>query len=114
MQDPLQALYTGGTVFHVFTGESAVSPAAARDMVRRVTGRFRLPYITLSPSFSICPSHGYLSGEHFVCPKCGGKAEVYSRIVGYMRPVSQWNDGKREEFADRKLFDHRIVHETAI
>ena len=114
MQDPLQALYTGGTVFHVFTGESAVSPAAARDMVRRVTGRFRLPYITLSPSFSICPSHGYLSGEHFICPKCGGKAEVYSRIVGYMRPVSQWNDGKREEFADRKLFDHRIVHETAI
>ena len=114
MHDPLQALYTGGTVFHVFTGESAVSPAAARDMVRRVTGRFRLPYITLSPSFSICPSHGYLSGEHFVCPKCGGKAEVYSRIVGYMRPVSQWNDGKREEFADRKLFDHRIVHETAI
>ena len=114
MQDPLQALYTGGTVFHVFTGESAVSPAAARDMVRRVTGRFRLPYITLSPSFSICPSHGYLSGEHFVCPKCGGKAEVYSRIVGYMRPVSQWNDGKREEFADRKLFDRRIVHETAI
>ena len=114
MQDPLQALYTGGTVFHVFTGESAVSPAAARDMVRRVTGRFRLPYITLSPSFSICPSHGYLSGEHFVCPKCGGKAEAYSRIVGYMRPVSQWNDGKREEFADRKLFDRRIVHETAI
>ena len=114
MQDPLQALYTGGTVFHVFTGESAVSPAAARDMVRRVTGRFRLPYITLSPSFSICPSHGYLSGEHFICPNCGGKAEVYSRIVGYMRPVSQWNDGKREEFADRKLFDHRIVHETAI
>ena len=114
MQDPLQALYTGGTVFHVFTGESAVSPAAARDMVRRVTSRFRLPYITLSPSFSICPSHGYLSGEHFICPKCGGKAEVYSRIVGYMRPVSQWNDGKREEFADRKLFDRRIVHETAI
>ena len=114
MQDPLQALYTGGTVFHVFTGESAVSPAAARDMVRRVTGRFRLPYITLSPSFSICPSHGYLSGEHFVCPKCGGKAEVYSRIVVDRRPVSQWNDGKREEFADRKLFDHRIVHETAI
>lgn len=114
MQDPLQALYTGGTVFHVFTGESAVSPEAARNMVRRVTGRFRLPYITLSPSFSICPSHGYLSGEHFACPKCGSKAEVYSRIVGYMRPVNQWNDGKREEFADRKLFDRRIVNETAM
>ena len=75
MQDPLQALYTGGTVFHVFTGESAVSPAAARDMVRRVTGRFRLPYITLSPSFSICPSHGYLSGEQYTCPICGKPAK---------------------------------------
>lgn len=113
-QDPLQTLYTGGTVFHVFTGESAVSPAAAKNMVRKVTGTFRLPYITLSPSFSICPSHGYLSGEHFTCPECGSKSEVYSRIVGYMRPVSQWNDGKREEFADRKLFDRRVAGVEAV
>ena len=112
LQDPLQTLYTGGTVFHVFTGDSAISAEAAKRMVRRVTGRFRLPYITLSPSFSVCPSDGYMPGEHFTCPKCGATAEVYSRIVGYMRPVSQLNDGKREEFAARKLFDRRIVGET--
>lgn len=110
MQDELQTLYTGGTVFHVFTGESAMTPEAAKQMVRRVTDRFRLPYVTLSPSFSVCPSHGYIAGEHFTCPKCGARAEVFSRIVGYMRPVSQWNDGKREEFADRKLFDRSVLH----
>ncbi len=114
LQDPLQTLYTGGTVFHVFTGEQAVSPAAAKNMIRKVTSTFRLPYVTLSPSFSICPSHGHLSGEHFTCPHCGSRAEVYSRIVGYMRPVSQWNDGKREEFADRRLFDRRIVENEAV
>lgn len=109
MQDELQALYTGGTVFHVFTGESAMTAEAAKQMVRRVTDNFRLPYITLSPSFSVCPSHGYLAGEHFTCPKCGAGSEIYSRIVGYMRPVSQWNDGKREEFAERKLFDRSVL-----
>lgn len=114
MQDSLQTLYTGGTVFHVFTGESTISADAAKNMVRKVTSTFRLPYITLSPSFSICPSDGYISGEHFTCPKCGSKTEVYSRIVGYMRPVSQWNDGKREEFKARKLFDKRIVDEKAV
>lgn len=83
---------------------------AAKQMVRRVTDNFRLPYVTLSPSFSVCPSHGYIAGEHFTCPKCGAKSEVFSRIVGYMRPVSQWNDGKREEFAERKLFDRSVLN----
>lgn len=96
MQDPLQALYTGGTVFHVFTGESAVSPAAARDMVRRVTGRFRLPYITLSPSFSICPSHGYLSGEPFRLSQMrrqGGSIQPYRRIHAPGKPVERRETG---------------------
>lgn len=108
-QDQLQTLYTGGTVFHVFTGESRISAQSAKNMIRKVTSTFRLPYITLSPSFSICPSHGYIAGEHFNCPKCGASSEVYSRIVGYMRPVSQWNNGKRAEFDDRRLFDKSIV-----
>lgn len=110
-QDGLQTLYTGGTVFHVFTGEQHISARAAKNMVRKVTANFRLPYITLSPSFSICPSHGYVAGEHFNCPKCGAASEVYSRIVGYMRPVSQWNNGKRAEFDDRKLFDKSVAEE---
>lgn len=105
IQDSLQTLYTGGTVFHVFSGEDSISPQAAKNMVRRVTNNFRLPYITLTPSFSVCPSDGYLAGEHPRCPKCGEETEVYSRIVGYMRPVSQWNDGKQEEFKQRKLFN---------
>ncbi len=104
LQDNLQTLYTGGTVIHTFTGESQMTAAAAKNFIRKVTSRFRLPYITISPSFSICPEHGYIAGEHFKCPKCGTKCEVYSRIVGYMRPVSQWNEGKQEEFSDRKLF----------
>ena len=113
-QDQLQALYTGGTVFHVFTGESRISAQAAKNMVRKVTSAFRLPYITLSPSFSICPSHGYIAGEHFNCPKCGSPSEVYSRIVGYMRPVSQWNNGKRAEFDDRKLFDKSVIEKVPV
>lgn len=104
LQDNLQTLYTGGTVIHTFTGESQMTAAAAKNFIRKVTSRFRLPYITISPSFSICSEHGYIAGEHFKCPKCGTKCEVYSRIVGYMRPVSQWNEGKQEEFSDRKLF----------
>ena len=92
-----------------YTNSTHLPAQAAKQMVRRVTDTFRLPYITLSPSFSICPSHGYMAGEHFICPKCGAKSEVFSRIVGYMRPVSQWNDGKREEFADRKLFDRSVL-----
>lgn len=113
-QDKLQTLYTGGTVFHVFTGEQQTSAQAAKNMVRKVTSTFRLPYITLSPSFSICPSHGYIAGEHFKCPHCGASSEVYSRIVGYMRPVSQWNNGKRAEFDDRKLFDKSVREKESV
>lgn len=104
LQDGLQTLYTGGTVLHTFTGEKELTAASAKNYIRKVTDNFRLPYITLSPSFSVCPSHGYMSGEHFECPHCGVRSEVFSRIVGYMRPVSQWNSGKSAEFKDRLLF----------
>ena len=105
LQDDLQTKYTGGTVLHLFTGEKNMPGIAAKNLIRKITSRFRLPYITISPTFSICPSHGYVAGEHFKCPECESDCEVYSRIVGYMRPVNQWNDGKRQEFKDRKLFD---------
>jgi len=104
-QDELQTKYTGGTVLHLFTGEKNMPSSAAKNLIRKITSKFRLPYITISPTFSICPSHGYISGEYFKCPKCESNCEVYSRIVGYMRPVNQWNDGKQQEFKDRKLFD---------
>lgn len=103
-QDDLQTLYTGGTVLHIFTGEDNMPGAAAKNIIRKITSSFHLPYLTISPTFSICPSHGYIRGEHFRCPVCGSESEVYSRIVGYLRPVSQWNDGKRQEFNDRVLF----------
>ncbi|MCB8963682.1 MAG: ribonucleoside triphosphate reductase [Bacteroidales bacterium] len=104
LQDELQTLYTGGTVLHIFTGEQNIPAVSAKNLIRKITSNFHLPYITISPTFSICPSHGYLHGEHHVCPKCQSQCEVYSRIVGYMRPVNQWNEGKQQEFADRKLF----------
>lgn len=104
MQDELQTLYTGGTVMHLFTGETNIPAASAKNLIRKITDNFHLPYVTISPTFSICPSHGYLAGEHFNCPMCERETEVYSRIVGYMRPVKQWNKGKRQEFKDRKLF----------
>jgi anaerobic ribonucleoside-triphosphate reductase len=103
-QDALQAKYTGGTVVHVFLGEAAPDPNSVREFVRKVCQRYRLPYFTLTPTFSICPSHGYLRGSHAVCPQCGSPSEVYSRVVGYLRPVSQWNDGKQAEFAMRTHF----------
>mgnify|MGYP003826782137 FL=1 len=103
-QDELQTLYTGGTVLHIFTGEKAIPAASVKSIVKKIAGRFRLPYFTLSPTFSICPSHGYINGEHFECPECGSTCEVFSRIVGYLRPVSQWNEGKKKEYRDRKLF----------
>ncbi|MEN6494326.1 MAG: ribonucleoside triphosphate reductase [Thermoguttaceae bacterium] len=107
LQDSLQARYTGGTVQHVFLGESVPNPEAVKRFVRKVCEHYRLPYFTLSPTFSICPEHGYLRGETRVCPECGGDTEVYSRVVGYLRPIHQWNAGKQAEFAIRKTY--RIV-----
>ncbi|MGI6340414.1 MAG: ribonucleoside triphosphate reductase [Bacteroidales bacterium] len=103
-QDKLQTLYTGGTVLHIFTGENNIPADSVKNLIRKITAGFHLPYMTLSPTFSICPSHGYVAGEHFKCPDCGKDCEVYSRIVGYLRPVSQWNSGKRQEYKDRVLF----------
>lgn len=106
LQDKIQSEYTGGTVLHGFLGEKVDDPEMAKNMVKKLAGKFHLPYFTLTPTFSICPVHGYLSGEHFYCPKCAVKqpCEVYSRVVGYIRPVTQWNYGKRQEFKERKEF----------
>ena len=114
VQDELQTLYTSGTVFHAFLGEKLPDWKAAASLVRKVAENYRLPYYTLSPTYSVCKNHGYLAGEQPVCPFCGEKAEVYSRIVGYMRPVSQWNEGKREEFRDRRLFDRMITGQESV
>ncbi|MGB9683662.1 MAG: ribonucleoside triphosphate reductase [Candidatus Bathyarchaeales archaeon] len=108
-QDKLQTLYTGGTVFHIYLGERLHSWKAAAELVRKVAWNFRLPYFTLTPTFSVCPTHGYISGEHRQCPKCGANCEVYSRVVGYLRPVDQWNDGKQAEFTIRKTFEKAAV-----
>jgi anaerobic ribonucleoside-triphosphate reductase len=108
-QDRLQTLYTGGTVFHIYLGERLYSWRAAAELVRKVAWNFRLPYFTLTPTFSICPTHGYISGEHKQCPRCGASCEVYSRVVGYLRPVDQWNDGKQAEFAIRRTFEKAVV-----
>jgi anaerobic ribonucleoside-triphosphate reductase len=103
-QDRLQTMYTGGTVFHSFLGERIDDPEMCKLLVKRVTSSVRMPYFTLTPTFSICHNHGYLRGEQIVCPECGERCEVYSRVVGYFRPVQQWNEGKREEFKERKGF----------
>lgn len=105
IQDELQTLYTSGTVFHAFLGEKMPDWKAAAKLVRTIAQNYKLPYYTLSPTYSICKEHGYLSGEHFTCPKCGGTAEVYSRITGYYRPVQNWNEGKLAEYKNRKTYD---------
>jgi ribonucleoside-triphosphate reductase len=108
-QDKLQTLYTGGTVFHIFLGERLHSWKAAAELIKKVAWSSHMPYFTLTPTFSICPTHGYVNGEHKECPTCGEKCEVYSRVVGYLRPVDQWNDGKQAEFAIRKTFEKSTV-----
>lgn len=105
LQDEIQIKYTGGTVFHIFAGERIDDPAAVRQLIKRVCTRYHLPYLTFTPTFSVCPAHGYLKGEHEVCPECKEECEVYSRVVGYLRPVKQWNKGKQAEFSHRKVFN---------
>ena len=105
MEDDLQTLYTSGTVFHAFLGEKLPDWNSAAGLVRKIASNYKLPYFTLSPTYSICREHGYLSGEQYTCPYCGKKTEVYSRITGYYRPVQNWNDGKIQEFKDRKVYD---------
>ena len=105
IQDELQTLYTSGTVFHAFLGEKLPDWSSAAALVKKIAENFRLPYYTLSPTYSICTQHGYIAGEKATCPICGSKTEVYSRITGYYRPVQNWNDGKAQEYKDRKEYD---------
>ncbi len=104
LQDELQTKYTGGTVVHIFAGERLSNTTTMKNLVKKVCANYRLPYFTFSPTFSICKNHGYIPGEHKTCPECGSECEVYSRIVGYIRPISQWNKGKQAEFKTRKTF----------
>ena len=112
VQDELQTLYTSGTVFHAFLGEKLPDWRAAATLVRKIAENYRLPYYTMSPTYSICKNHGYIAGEHYTCPECGEKTEVYSRITGYYRPVQNWNNGKAQEFKDRKVYNIGASHLT--
>ena len=105
IQDELQTRYTSGTVFHAFLGEKLPDWKAAADLVRKIAENHKLPYYTMSPTYSVCADHGYITGEQYTCPICGKKTEVYSRITGYYRPVQNWNDGKTQEYKDRKVYD---------
>ena len=104
-EDELQILYTSGTVFHAFLGEKLPDWRASAELVKKISDNYRLPYYTITPTYSVCPEHGYLAGEQRVCPRCGRATEVYSRITGYYRPVQNWNDGKIQEFADRRTYE---------
>ncbi|MBQ6727405.1 MAG: ribonucleoside triphosphate reductase [Clostridia bacterium] len=113
IQDELQTLYTSGTVFHAFLGQKLPDWKAAANLVRKIAENYKLPYYTMSPTYSVCADHGYIAGEVYKCPVCGKTTEVYSRITGYYRPVQNWNDGKRAEFADRKVYDVANSHFSA-
>ncbi len=112
LQDPLQSRYTGGTVLHAFLGEKMPAVKATKILVKTIAENFHLPYYTLTPTFSICEQHGYLRGEQRTCPKCGEACEVWSRSVGYLRPVDQWNPGKQVEFSDRRTYDRQLEQQT--
>lgn len=111
-QDELQTKYTGGTVVHIFAGEKVDNPETVKKLVMKICKNYRLPYFTFTPTFSVCPEHGYLAGEQQTCPKCGSTCEIYSRTVGYLRPVNRWNKGKQTEFRDRKTFRIPKIRET--
>ena len=104
LQDDLQSLYTGGTVQHIFLGEAVPDPSAVKAFIRKVCDNYTIPYFSITPTFSICPNHGYLNGEQKICQKCNSETEVYSRVVGYLRPINQWNEGKQDEYRLRKHF----------
>ena len=105
IQDELQTLYTSGTVFHAFLGEKLPTWKSCMNLVRKIAENYHLPYYTMSPTYSVCKEHGYITGEQYICPKCGARTEVYSRITGYYRPIQNWNDGKSEEFINRKTYN---------
>ncbi len=109
LQDELHTLYTSGTVFHAYMGEKLPTWKSCADLVRKIAENYRLPYYSMSPTYSVCKNHGYITGEQYTCPQCGENTEVYSRITGYYRPVQNWNDGKAQEFKDRKLYDQQIA-----
>ena len=114
IQDELQTLYTSGTVFHAFLGEKLPNWKSCMNLVRKIAENYHLPYYTMSPTYSVCKEHGYITGEQYICPKCGARTEVYSRITGYYRPIQNWNDGKSEEFLNRKTYDikhSKLTHE---
>jgi anaerobic ribonucleoside-triphosphate reductase len=104
LQDEIQTKYTGGTVLHIYAGERVEHPEVIKHLVQKICFGYKLPYFTFSPTFSVCPGHGYISGNRAQCPECGSSTEVYSRVVGYLRPIAQWNDGKKEEFLQRRSF----------
>ena len=104
IQDDLQVLYTGGTVFHAFLGEQVDDLVALRSLLQTIFNNYHIPYFTVTPTFSVCSAHGYLRGEQAVCPKCGEATEVWSRVVGFYRPVKNWNPGKKSEFEERRTF----------
>lgn len=116
IQDELQTLYTSGTVFHAFLGQKMDDWRSAANLVRKIAENYRLPYYTLSPTYSVCQDHGYIVGEVYNCPTCGKKTEVYSRITGYYRPVQNWNDGKTQEFKERKTYDvaNSVLHHNGV
>ncbi len=121
IQDGLQTLYTSGTVFHTFLGQKLPSWKACMNLVRKIAENYHIPYYTMSPTYSVCKDHGYLDGEQYICPQCGQRTEVYSRITGYYRPVANWNDGKSEEFRNRKTYipetsvlSHAVLSEEAV
>jgi len=105
LQNDIQTRYTGGTVFHTYAGERIHNPANVKTLIHKICSQYSLPYVTFTPTFSVCPSHGYLNGEVETCPTCGDRCEIYSRVVGYLRPVKQWNKGKQEEFGVRRVFN---------